>query len=38
MCRCKDATALEAKGEGEEPSLKAADGVRLVKGCGMPGP
>ena len=38
-CKCKDATAqVPAQGEGIEPALKSAVGVRLVKGCGMPGP
>ena len=38
-CRCKTATAQTlAQEEGKDAALAAAVGVRLVKGCGMPGP
>lgn len=39
VCKCKDAAAQTPdREEGKEPALKPAVGVRLVKGCGMPGP
>ena len=39
MCTCKNATAQVLELDGETMSaLEPAVGVRLVKGCGMPGP